>query len=378
VALALAPIGAGIACGPDRAPSHGAEGGLVVLPDDGPVDPDLPPRDDFHDFGHVPDGDTARHVFHLRNVESYPIAIQRLSPSCGCTVPSISYVGKDGQKVAGLPSHSDADDLITIPPGVETDLEIRIDTHDVRSKNTDRLYMVKVTTDAPDHRFFSVEAHILVESPFLVTPSLIDLQTIPTDAGGSGSCDIVQAPGFEHRVDALVDVPDDVDASITYEERLGRNVWVLHAGLKPPVPLGRQCRYLKVSTVDRDGKPYRPLEIGLTANVTEDVLAEPPRLVVLTDRGAADPSVVKSRVSSQLSGDRIRVTDAHLEGQHLTGLSLSYVPDDPDDSGRSTSWTVELQAVAPAQEDLLQGAVVVTLDEPNLPKVEIPFVVHVR
>lgn len=377
VALAGSLLAAGFACAPEPQEA-GAEGGLVVLPDPTAVqDPDLLPRPYYHDFGTVPDGEVVQHAFRVRNVEAHPITIERISASCGCTVPSVSYVDERGERVVGASPRAGAEDLITIPPGVVAELELRIDTRDIRTKNDDKLYTVTVATDAPDHRFFKVEAHIKVESPFLLTPNGIDLKTIPRSAGGTGHCDVVQAPGYAHRVEGLRDVPDDVEASLRHEERFGRNVWVLEASLRPPLALGRQTRYFQIATVDAEGRPYRPIEVGLTAFVTEDVLAEPPRLIAIAERGASEPVTTTAEVRSQLAGQRITITDVILEGPRLDGLDVTYEPEALDAEGRSASWTVTLSARPPAGEDVLQGKVFVTLAG-GLPPVEIPFVVHVR
>lgn len=379
-AAAAALLAAGFACAPEAPPPSEAEGGLVILPADAgaPVDPDLPPRPWFHDFGSVPDGETVSHVFRLKNLETVPVTIERIAPSCGCTVPSVSYVDGQGQLVESLSARSGAEQLITIPPGFEADLEIRIDTRDIRTKNSDKLVLVNLTTDSADHRYFKVEAHIKVESPFLLTPNGIDLESIPRSAGGSGRCEIVQAPGYAHRVEGLAKVPEDVEAALTLEERNGRSFWVLQAGLRPPLELGRQTRYFEITTVDGEGRPYRPIEIGITGFATEDVLAEPARLVAITARDAAGPVSVEARVFSQLAGHRIKLAEARLEGTDTSGLALSFAPEAADSAGRSTAWTVTLTAQAPAGEDVLQGKVVAVLDEPDRPAIEIPFVVHVR
>ncbi len=381
-ALAVALLAAGFACAPESPATGVEEGGLVILPAPGASSPaaadqDLPPRPWFHDFGSVPDGEVVKHVYRLKNVEPVPIAIERISPSCGCTVPSVSYVDERGERVESLSPRSGAERLITIPPGTEAELEIRIDTRDIRTKNSDKLVLVNVSTDSPEHRYFKVEAHIKVESPFLLTPNGIDLESVPRSAGGSGRCDIVQAPGYEHRVEGLANVPQDVEASLTYEERLGRKVWVLEAALVPPLEPGRQTRYLEVTTVDGQGRPYRSIEIGITAFATEDVLAEPARLVAVVERGASAVDV-EARVFSQLAGHRIKIASARLEGEDTAGLSLSYAPVEADAAGRSTAWTVTLGAAVPAGEDMLQGKVALVLDEAERPPIEIPFVVHVR
>lgn len=54
---------------------------------------DNAPRFDFkggdtHDFGEVPEGPEAEHIFKFTNVGKEPLIIMNASASCGCTVPT--------------------------------------------------------------------------------------------------------------------------------------------------------------------------------------------------------------------------------------------------------------------------------------------------
>jgi len=51
---------------------------------------DMAFADMTHDFGSVPEGPDATHVFTFKNTGKEPIIIQKAQPSCGCTVPSFS------------------------------------------------------------------------------------------------------------------------------------------------------------------------------------------------------------------------------------------------------------------------------------------------
>jgi hypothetical protein len=46
--------------------------------------------DATHDFGIIPEGPDATHVFTFKNTGKEPIIVQKAQPSCGCTVPSFS------------------------------------------------------------------------------------------------------------------------------------------------------------------------------------------------------------------------------------------------------------------------------------------------
>jgi hypothetical protein len=42
---------------------------------------------DVYDFGTIPEGPSAEHVFTFTNTGKEPIVIERVQPSCGCTAP---------------------------------------------------------------------------------------------------------------------------------------------------------------------------------------------------------------------------------------------------------------------------------------------------
>lgn len=44
-------------------------------------------QNDNHDFGTIPEGPSAEHVFILTNTGKEPLIIERVQPSCGCTAP---------------------------------------------------------------------------------------------------------------------------------------------------------------------------------------------------------------------------------------------------------------------------------------------------
>jgi hypothetical protein len=44
-------------------------------------------KSDSYDFGTIPEGPAAEHVFMFTNTGKEPIVIERVQPSCGCTAP---------------------------------------------------------------------------------------------------------------------------------------------------------------------------------------------------------------------------------------------------------------------------------------------------
>lgn len=45
-------------------------------------------KSEVHDFGTIPEGPSAEHVFTFKNTGKEPIILQKVQPSCGCTTPT--------------------------------------------------------------------------------------------------------------------------------------------------------------------------------------------------------------------------------------------------------------------------------------------------
>ncbi|NOT30079.1 MAG: DUF1573 domain-containing protein, partial [Planctomycetes bacterium] len=239
--LALASLLASAGCGsePGAAPPDGQ--GLVILPYDGPLARGVATRDQrpyFHDFGRVPDGDTVTRVFRLRNDDPRDVSITRVDPGCGCTVAALRAVRADGRIEKGLPIVSKAEKLVTIAPGEHAELEVRVATRDLSTKNADKLITLRVLTDSPNGYFLTFEVHVLAEQPFAVVPGRLMLGPIPENGGGEGKVEIVRAGGFQFRPTQLLELPAGVSAELSSEMRSLVEVWVLRARLEPPLARG--------------------------------------------------------------------------------------------------------------------------------------------
>ncbi|MBS1615674.1 MAG: DUF1573 domain-containing protein [Bacteroidetes bacterium] len=86
-------------------------------------------KSESYDFGTVPEGPSAEHVFLFKNTGKEPIVIQRVQPSCGCTAPDWSKEpiapGKTGMVKAtygtqGRPGHFEKTMTVFTNAGVKT------------------------------------------------------------------------------------------------------------------------------------------------------------------------------------------------------------------------------------------------------------------
>ncbi len=86
-------------------------------------------KSESFDFGTIPEGPSAEHVFLFKNTGKEPIVIQRVQPSCGCTAPDWSKEpiapGKTGMVKAtygtqGRPGHFEKTMTVFTNAGVKT------------------------------------------------------------------------------------------------------------------------------------------------------------------------------------------------------------------------------------------------------------------
>lgn len=383
---ALIPLGLAFAallpgCGQESPVVPPADGkGLVILPYEGELGRGveaLDPRLNFHDFGRVPDGDTVTRVFRLRNEDPRPVSILRVDPGCGCTVAALRAVRADGTLEAGEPITSKAESLLSVAPGELVELEVRVATRDLTTKNNHKLITLRVLTDSPNGYFLNFEVHILAEQPFTVVPGTLAFGDVPENGGGQAKVEIVQAGPFAHELMDLLPPPEGLTAELGAESRNGATVWTLRAELAPPLPRGPRSGTLRIATQEAPGVPGREVEVPFTAMVVEDLAALPERLVFAAPRSECQRSSVE--LYSRLAGQRLRVTGVELPADQREQLSAEVEALEPDDGGSSLRWRVTLTTKPPlAGESPLAGRLRLQLDDPQHPSFELEYVVHLR
>jgi hypothetical protein len=223
----------------------------------------------------VDDGETVVHVFRLRNTDPVPVAITSVVPGCGCTVAQLRTILADGSIVKGEPITSKAPKLLSIAPGDLAEIEVKIVTRDMVTKNIDKLLTLRVLCDSPNGYFLTFELHILVQQPFAIVPGTLALGLIPENGGGEGKVEIVPAAHFRYELGELGPLPAGVHADLLKELRNGLPVWTLRAGLDAPLARGPRNETLHIATLEAEGVPGRGLDVPLTAQVVGDLTADP-------------------------------------------------------------------------------------------------------
>ena len=179
------------------------------------------------------------------------------------------------------------------------------------------------------------------------------------------------------RVTGIAETSPGLVASVERIEKLGRPIWVLEGGYDPPVELGMQRGFVEVDW-EREGQAGRPLRIPVTGSAVGDIQSNPARLILVAGRDAPERFEGSISLSSLLEGHRLKIEEARVSAGHEDLLQASFEPEAKDGAGRSRRWTVRLTTTAPLQESVLNGELSLKLDDPQNPKVVVPYVIHTR
>ena len=337
-----------------------------------------PERPYYHDFGNVQLGQVVQHVFLLENQGSEPVQVLDVVPACGCTVPSLSTTGPDGATVESPPilaGTTPAEPLLTVAPGREAQLTIRVDADKVRPANAHKLHTTRVTTDAPD-AYSTVETHILVEAPFVVVPEAIELGRLPTAAGGSTTNRISILSGYEVALTGELEASEGLTVTLEEKTELGGRFWDLTTTIDPPLALGRTRGSVTLRTAYPDGRPGKDLVLAASAFGVVDLQTTPTRIIlVVPDEAVATEA--STELFSLLDGRRPVVVDARLPEEHADALEVRFEPVSPDARGRSERWRIVLATRPPFSSDVLRGTLEVDVANEEEP-FPIHYVVHQR
>ena len=338
-----------------------------------------PERPGFFDFGTVPHGDLVHHSFLLKNSDPRPVTIQDIVVGCGCTVARLSKRTVDGEVVGARGDLPNV--LLVLEPGEVAEISLEVDTTEIRVKNIDKLFMVRVTSDSIATPYTTLEVHLVVQLDFQVAPEGLELPLMPQGAGETRPITIKPVGTRPGRITGVREVPPGVVAELRESElsRPGFPVWVLEAGFAPPLELGRHAATIILDTEGDEGVPTAPVEIQIAGTAVADLRLHPSRLVLRPGQGASDPedpsaALIGAQLETFLPGHRFGVTGFQILGEAAEHLEFVAEPVLPDARGQSTHWNLRLSTRTPGPNGSFTGTVRLELDDPQHPTIDLPYV----
>lgn len=323
------------------------------------------------DMGDIPLGEVREAVVRFKNVEGRPIRFEQVQAGCSCTGPTLSAVLPSGERIAGDMRSREL--ILTLPPEAVAELHLRVDSVQAPVKNKDKIVLVRMTTDSPTTPYLTIEARMKVHAPLQPIPPDIHIERVGVNAGGEGHTDVTpMLPSGESVLDVL-EAPEGVSVRIEPRDLAGVPIWRVHARVEAPTPLGYHERWIKLRTSGPGGEGEgRPLSVKLRWTGAPDVEIAPARLLFLRN-GPAGEERALAELMTHMPGHRLKVVAHSLLGPDAGKVSASIEPLAPDEHGRATRWSIALDPLAPSSGEL-NGVLVLELDDPQHPRLEVPFV----
>jgi len=367
VAALLAVVAS--ACGPDSAPgaasgarASAAAAGLVF-------ETEGAPRPYFHDFGDRLWGEQIEHTYRLVNREGRAIVVHDLLPDCGCTMPRASVVLADGTRVEG-PIETRAMGL-AVPDGATLEVRIGLDTKRVERPNQHKLAQVRLRCDSEVTPYLTFELHVLVKRAFRAAPAEAVLKDVPQSAGRSVRLDVsTEIAGDGSRIRGIEAVEGPFHAEISEAQVGTESVWVLVVRADPGSNLGPHMGKVVLGTTLADGTGVgQHFEVPIRAQVVEDCIIDPRVVVIPRDADGVATAVLVALIP----GAKVGVRKVRLEGGASDVLRAEWEAEAPDAEGRASRWRITVRATAELPREPIAGKLVVELDDPSLPLVEVPY-----
>jgi len=326
------------------------------------------PRPYFHDFGERFWGQTIEHTFQLVNREGRAIVVQDLLPDCGCTIPRTSWVGQDGVRVEGpmLPQNMD----LHVPDGAMLEVSITIDTTRVERPNQHKLAQVRLRCDSAETPYLTFELHVLVKRAFRAMPAEAILSDIPHTAGKSVRVNVsTEIAGAKARIRSVEEVTGPFTATLSESQVNGETLWVLVVEAPPGLTHGPHTGKVQLGTTLDDGTGMgHSFEVTIRGQVVDDCIIEP-RVLAIPRTGAA----VQAMLIALAPGAKVGVKNVRLEGGATDSLRATFSPIDADAEGRAARWKIEVEPLPNVPPQAFSGRLIAELDDPLLPRIEVPY-----
>ena len=328
-----------------------------------------PLRPTYHDFGEVEAGTPLEHTFSFENREGRPVDVLRVRGSCDCTMTGLRAVLPDGSVVQGDPRG--AAPCLTVPIDATVEFTVRVDPNAVRQANRDKLVTIRATTDSERTPYLPIEVHLVVVEHFQVAPDVVDFGRVARSSGPVTEATVTRLGTTFHSLGEILETPSGVVASVGPHPTAPDGTWLVGVRVETGLPESAITGSVKVATTDQDGRPAQPIEIPVRGLIVPDIGLDPPIVSLRPMDGGIGHAV---RVVARDRGRRFAVLETRIAGGLADRLTVEATPEGPDTEGRAGSWNIRVQGAPLADgEALTSGAVVITLDDPETPRIEVPI-----
>jgi hypothetical protein len=233
---------------------------------------------------------------------------------------------------------------------------------------------VRMNTDSEFDPYVTIELRMKVVAAFQSVPPELDLRRIPRNGGGAGTLQIGAIGDSGRGLARILEMPPGFDCALVEDPPMGLTpVWTLRVRVEPPLALGYGESKIVLATTGpgREGEG-RPYEVKVRWTAVEDVEIAPARMLFLRD-GALGRDVAQTELFARLPGHMLAIKSATIEGTGTEGLIVQLEPAPPVSEGRASRWRITVDPGAGTPLGPVNGTVVLTTDDPEHPRFEIPI-----
>jgi hypothetical protein len=249
-----------------------------------------------------------------------------------------------------------------VPPGGLLEIDVSLDTQQIRRKNADRLSTIRLRTDSSITPFLTLELHVIVEQLIQATPWEINLGEVPTSAGGSMHPTVVPTSSILEVdiTNSRVISGEGLHTTFTLEEQLGRKVWLVNAELEPGLKIGPWNGAIKIElSAPTQDPPTRELTVPVRARIVKDITLRPRRAFLM----ASNTAGALFTVQALIPGDRVTITSASITECPEDLFSCTVTPLRPDAQGRAETWNIRVVRGQGRQTSKVDARLMVTLSD---------------
>lgn len=328
------------------------------------VDPQNPDRPFFHDFGTLDHGEELVWSKTLENVGPEPVTILTARGACACTIlHSIVFAGPEGEEIESVSDFTRAE-IGEVPAGGTATLHIKLLTiHSTANQN--KLPLFRITTNSAQQPFSTFELRFFPVQSFIVAPSHLTLDQVPTSHGAEASVKLLAAdPGAGAKVHRIVSSPEGLTTRLESTVFAGEEIWFLYGTVDPITPIGAIHGEVVLATSDPEGVgDENRISVPVFVRVVPDAVLEP-GLISFAAVESGSEKTVDAQVVSLIPGSTLDVVETKIVGRTSDHFRVEAEPVRPNVDGRAKKWLVSTTLLASHPTDFIGGELVVTLREP--------------